>query len=184
MPSPIAHSVAGYWLARHPTAKNYLPQHLLSVVPIATLYGIFVSNLPDLDFVPQIVTGLRFHRGPSHSLLAAILVSGLLALIIHYFWRRTHYKMLFGVTFGLYSAHLLMDMFTAGGSGIPLLWPIAQSFQAPFALFPAVHHSRGLFDSSHLIFITVELLYSLILLGIIRLIKARRTRLPVSVSSR
>lgn len=184
MPSPIAHSVAGYLLTRHLTAKSYLPKRLLAVVPTAVLYAVFVSNLPDLDFVPQLITGLRFHRGPSHSLLAAVLVSGLLAGIIHRFWRRTHYKMLFGVTFGLYSTHLLMDMFTAGGSGIPLLWPIAQSFQAPFAMFPAVHHSRGLFDGSHLIFIAVELLYSFVLLGIIRLTKARKTRSQPSVYSR
>ncbi len=189
MPSPIAHSITGYLLARHPIAKKYLPRRLLSVAPIAALYGVFVSNLPDLDFLPQIVTGLRFHRGPSHSLFASLLVSGLLALIVHRIQRRIHYKMLFGITFGLYSAHLLMDMFTAGGSGIPLLWPLsAQSFQVPFALFPAVHHSRGLWDSSHLVFITAELLYTLVLLGAIgltkTLTKTRRTGAQAKVSSR
>ena len=193
MPSPIAHSVTGYLLARHPIAKKiakrYLPRRLLSVAPVAALYGVFVSNLPDLDFVPQIVTGLHFHRGPSHSLFAAILVSGLLALVIHRIQRRTHYKMLFGISFCLYSAHLLMDMFTAGGSGIPLLWPLsAQAFRAPFALFPAVHHSRGLWDSSHLVFITAELLYSLVLLSAIGLTKGLtkswRTDAQAKISSR
>ena len=184
MPSPLAHSVTGYLLARHPVAKKHLPRRLLSVAPIAALYGMFVSNLPDLDFLPQVVTGLRFHRGPSHSLFAAIVVSGFLALIIHRLQRRTQYKMLFGTTFVLYSAHLLMDMFTAGGSGIPLLWPLNQSFQAPFALFPAVHHSRGLLDSSHLVFIAAELLYSLVLLAFIRLTKARRTGAQAKFSSR
>ncbi|MGB3298850.1 MAG: metal-dependent hydrolase [Phormidesmis sp.] len=185
MPSPIAHSVAGYLVTSHPTLKKHLPRQVLSIVPIAAFYSVVISNLPDLDFLPQIVTGLNFHRGPSHSLLAAILVSGLLALMISYVRPRIQFKMLFGITFGLYSAHLLMDMFTAGGKGIPLLWPLSAQFvRSPLPLFPAVHHSRGLWDSSHLIFIGVELLYTLILLVGIRLAKTRGSSSQVSVSSR
>lgn len=180
MPSPIAHSVSGYALSRLPFVKDNLPGRVLSLPPLAMLYGVFVSNMPDLDFLPQILTGIRLHRGPSHSLLAAVLVSLLLSLIIHglrrhSFHRPSHYVSLVKLTFIFYSTHLLMDLLTSGGSGLPLLWPLSnQGFQSPITLFPSVHHSRGLWDISHLIFIGVELIYTLVLFSGIRYVKARR----------
>lgn len=182
MPSPIAHAVSGYALSRIPLIKHRdLPP---SPSPILTIYAIVIACLPDLDFLPQILTGLRFHRGPSHSLFAALLVSSFLAWVLHHY-RRTFgqaiasafgqfsYPALFAFTFGLYSSHLGLDLLTHGGSGIPLFWPaIPQNVQLPFALFPAVHHSRGLLDSSHLVFISAELLYSLVVLIGLRLFNA------------
>ena len=174
MPSPIAHSVSGYVLTRLPVVKNAIPSWLWPITPAAALYSLFVANLPDLDFLGQLLTGLQLHRGPSHSLLAALAVSGLLAWLIYSYRRRSSYRVLFGLTFGLYSSHLLLDLFTAGGRGIPLLWPLSsQYFRAPFALFPGVHYSRGLWDNSHLIFISAELLYSLILLSGLQVWRAR-----------
>jgi len=174
MPSPIAHSVSGYVFSRLPIIRNLVPQQHLFAKPLTTLYAVFVSNLPDLDFIPQILTGLRFHRGPSHSLLAAALVSSFLAFIISRTHRQVSYVKVLGFLASLYSLHLFMDMFTAGGNGLPLLWPLSeQFFRAPFALFPPVHHSRGLWDSSHLIFIAVELSYSLIIFSGLKLIKNR-----------
>lgn len=179
MPSPIAHSISGYALSRLPFVNKQLPGKVIALTPLAALYGIFVSCLPDLDFLPQIVTGIRFHRGPSHSLVAAVLVSALLAFVIHRFRkstrRQTHYGGLFKLTIGFYGMHLLMDLVTAGGSGMPLLWPLSdRTFSAPFSLFPPVHHSRGLWDMSHLTFISVELLYAVVLFAVIGFIKGRR----------
>ncbi len=180
MPSPIAHSVSGYVLARLPVVKSIIPSRLWPITPAAALYGLFVANLPDLDFLGQLLTGLRLHRGPSHSLLAALIVSALLAWIVHYYRRQSSYSLLFILTLGIYGSHLLLDLFTAGGRGIPLLWPLSsQYFRSPFALFPAVHHSHGLWDNSHLIFISAEILYSLILLSGLQLWKARADH-PVS----
>ncbi len=181
MPSPIAHSVTGYALAHIPFIKaRTFPSRLWPMTPLATLYALFITNLPDLDFVPQIVTGLRFHRGPSHSLLSALIVSSLLAGIVHYYrksrakpGRLLNYKSLFTLTFGLYSSHLLLDLFTRGGNGIPLLWPITdQRVQLPFAIFPSVHHSLGLWNASHIVFISAELIYSACLLTSLWLIKS------------
>jgi inner membrane protein len=168
MPSPILHSVAGYALSRLPLAKQQLPGQLSSI-PIAALYGIFISDMPDLDFIPQILTGLRFHRGPSHTLIAAILVSALLALIVCQIKRSSRYRELFTLTLIFYSVHLLMDFFTVGGNGMRLLWPLSeQFFISPISLFPRVDHPRGLWDAYHLIFISVELLYAMVLLGVMR----------------
>ncbi len=180
MPSPIAHSVSGYVLTRLPIAKNIIPSRLWPITPAAALYSLFVANLPDLDFVGQLLTGLRLHRGPSHSLLAALIVSALLAGLVHYYRRQSSYAILFSLTLGIYGSHLLLDLLTAGGRGIPLLWPLsAQYFRSPVALFPAVHHSHGLWHGSHLIFISAELLYALIVLGGLQLWRARAGR-PVS----
>ncbi|MEL6492139.1 MAG: metal-dependent hydrolase [Cyanobacteria bacterium J06634_6] len=174
MPSPIAHSASGYLLSRLPIAKNTLPGKVMTLTPITALYGIFVSNLPDLDFVPQVITGIRFHRGPSHSILAALLVSALLTLIVHQVRRHARYRSLFITTLGFYGVHIFMDLFTAGGSGLPLLWPLSdRTFRAPFSIFPAVHHSRGLLDPSHFTFISIELLYIVAVFLAIGIIKSR-----------
>lgn len=174
MPSPIAHSVTGYALAHLPFIKSRtFPSKLWPMTPLATLYALFITNLPDLDFVPQIITGLRFHRGPSHSFITALVVSSLLAGIVYRYrksqakrGRLSGYKPLFALTLGLYSSHLLLDLLTFGGNGIPLFWPLTeQRFQLSFTVFPAVHHSNGLWDAGHLVFISAELLYSICLLA-------------------
>ncbi|MGC1308914.1 MAG: metal-dependent hydrolase [Phormidesmis sp.] len=167
MPSPIAHSAFGYALTRLPIVQSHrqqkqLPGHLWPFISLTGLYSLLVANLPDLDFLPQLLTGINVHRGPSHSLSAAFIVSTILAWVIQRARPQFSYKALFLLTFAIYGSHLLFDFFTAGGSGIPLLWPFsAQPFISPFSVFPGVHHSRGLWDSSHLIFITIETLYSL-----------------------
>ncbi len=180
MPSPIAHSVSGYALTHLPFVKaRTFRSKLWPMTPLAALYGILVSNIPDLDFVPQLLTGIRFHRGPSHSLVAALLVSSLLAWIVHRYRQSGHrsghqpsYRTLFTLTFGLYGSHILLDLLTSGGSGLPLLWPLSnQTFQLPFAIFPSVHHSRGLWDSSHLVFIGAELIYAACLFAGLRIFK-------------
>lgn len=183
MPSPIAHSVSGYALTYLPFLKaRTFHNQRWPITPLAAIYSIFVSNLPDLDFLPQLLTGARFHRGPSHSILAALVVSALLAWAIHRYRLpfsikyKTGYGIFFFLTFGIYGSHLLLDFFTAGGSGIPLLWPLStQHFISPFSIFPGVHHSRGLWDSSHLVFISAEILYSLCLFIGLRLLKKRTT---------
>jgi inner membrane protein len=215
MPSPILHSVTGYVIGRIPLAKRLLPKQLAGAIPVAALYGIAIANLPDLDFIPQVLTGLRFHRGPSHSLLAAVLVSALLAFVMprlsgrlsqgrlsqptaqqlsyqkvqHTAQQaaqqigaqnsRSPYSAWFSLTFGLYALHLVMDFFTAGGNGIPVLWPVSQQFfKSPWPLFPAVHHSLGLWHNAHWVFISIELLYALFLLGAMRSLTKRPSNNP------
>lgn len=161
MPSPIAHSISGYLLSQGLVQDRGLFKQAFFKSPLLGLYAVAISNAPDLDFLPKLIANVDFHRGPSHSLLQALGWSLCLSAIA-LSCRRSLFKPILILTFALYASHLVLDFFTAGGRGLPLLWPLNDlSFQSPIALFPAVHHSRGLLDSSHLIFIGFELLYSL-----------------------
>ena len=128
MASPIAHSFAGLWtfllLAQRMKARlgnqwhNGLRRLCLLVL---------VANLADLDFVPELLSGKDFHRGFSHSLLAAIIAAFVFAglwRIAKSFWASA------GIYFIAYASHLLIDFFSGvelgwnhTASGIPLFWP-------------------------------------------------------------
>lgn len=162
MPSPIAHAVSGYAIAKGLDAPK-----VNKVLPLG-LYAVFVAIAADFDFVPKIVTGIDTHRGFTHSFCFAIVFSSLLSLMLSKLLsNRTAIKALkvFALTLMIYSSHLVLDFFTQGGSGIPLFWPISnEPFQSSIPLFPGVHHSHGLFNSIHIIFLSFELTYTAILL--------------------
>lgn len=161
MPSPLAHAVSGYAIA-----KGLEPVKVYRVWRLA-LYAVFVAIAADFDFLPQITLGIKTHRGFTHSLGFAIvfsLVMGALATGKTTF-RAFNYLRLCLLTLLLYGSHLVLDFFTQGGSGIPIFWPMShERFHSAISLFPAVHHSHGLFDSIHLLFISFELAYTVILL--------------------
>ena len=178
MPSPIAHSVAGYICA-----SLLSPRVVQSLMPFARstsarflgLYGVLMGNLPDFDFLGQMI-GLGHHRGISHSLIAMLVVSAIAALLTFVYLRlscRLNQKRLatlttlgFGLTLVVYGSHLLLDYFTAGGPGMQLLQPFSDGYsQAAHPIFPPVHHSEGLLYWGHLEFIRVELAYSAIALA-------------------
>ena len=120
-----------------------------------------------MDFIPQLITGEIYHRGLTHSLTFAIIFSAIVGLILSYLWKFS-YKQLFLFTLILYSSHLLLDFFTDGGKGMQLFFPFTDTyFKSPVAIFPGVHHSRGLWDSSHIIPLTFELIYSALLLWVV-----------------
>jgi inner membrane protein len=125
---------------------------------------VFAAIAADFDFVPQFVTGISFHRGISHSFGAAFLCSVILVVLLGKQCRRKFQSVML-LVFISYSLHLLLDLVTSGGRGIPLLWPLTPSLiQLPFALFPQVHHSEGLFYSGHVYFVLFEGAYSLLIL--------------------
>jgi inner membrane protein len=128
MASPVAHSFAGFWsflvFAEHMKVRlreqwrRYMAQLCLLV---------FVANLADLDFLPELLFHRDYHRGFSHSLLAAILAS----LTLTWLWKITdRFWSSFAIYFTAYGSHLLIDFFTGmylgwnhSGAGIPLFWP-------------------------------------------------------------
>ena len=81
MPSPIAHAVSGYVLT-----KFIAPKKLIINQPtwldIQGLYGVFVAIFADFDFIPQLITGIQFHRGVTHTLIFALGFSLVVAMIV------------------------------------------------------------------------------------------------------
>ena len=161
MPSPIAHAASGYVLGKVlPSPQSSLPK---SKHNFLVFYAVFLAIAADFDFIPQLVTGIKFHRGITHSIPFTLIFSVIVALLLAWS-RKVNYWSIFKFTFLIYGSHLVLDYFTKGGSGLRLLLPFTnQFFQSSFFLFPQVHHSRGLLDPSHLIFITFEIIYSLVI---------------------
>lgn len=91
------------------------------------LAGAALAMLPDLD-----VIGFRLghgyasdwgHRGMTHSLLFALLASGLIALI----WARARSPGGWLFLFAALVSHPLLDLLTDGGQGVMLLWPLDET---------------------------------------------------------
>lgn len=164
MPSPIAHSVSGYLVSKLWSQKGNLKFFRTTRNYPWLLYVVFVSNAPDLDFILQFFLNEKIHRSFTHSVTATLGVS-CFAGLIGFIFCKSHWKQLWLITLIMYSLHLVLDAFTAGGLGMKLLWPFTENYyRFPFSLFPPVHHSRGLLDLSHIIFVSYEFAYSVLLL--------------------
>ncbi len=146
--SPVAHSIAGFWTfmlwaARSKVhlisaCRRYLPQLILLVL---------LANLADIDVLFGLGVGTNadaFHRGFTHSFVAAFLV----ALAVSCVWRIAgSFRRSFTLYFLAYSSHLLIDLCTgtklgwnSTASGIPLFWPWKKDFSSPLVLIVGVKH--------------------------------------------
>ena len=153
MSSPILHSVSGYIISKFlPLIKP--ASKVKKVWTVQMVYIIFITNVADLDLIPQLLTGEKYHRGLTHSLIFALLFSVVFCQF-SYFLGYYLYKNLFLNTSILYISHLFLDCFTRGSKGIKLLWPFSDNFyRSPISFIPGVHYSRGLLDSVHILFIS------------------------------
>jgi membrane-bound metal-dependent hydrolase YbcI (DUF457 family) len=141
MASPIAHTFAGLWtsLATRRRSKTLLAANWRQYVPRLGLL-ILLANAPDLD----LFLGNALHRGFTHSLTVAVLISLALSCawrIVPGFWRSSV------LYFTAYSSHLLIDFFTGtkigwtnSGFGMPLFWPWHKTFSSPLILIFGIHH--------------------------------------------
>lgn len=113
MPLPIAHGLVGAALVRliHPKADFENPKPLI--------IGFVLANCPDLDFIGSVLFGLKgFHRGFSHSLFFACLVSAILFLSLKNQNRRV--PCAFSAAF---LSHTILDFLFAKSGGVRLLIP-------------------------------------------------------------
>ena len=146
MASPIAHSFAGFWtfLATRGRSKTRPTVHWRQFLPRLGVL-ILLANAPDLDlFLPPGFPSNALHRGFTHSLTVAILISlGLSCIwrIAPGFWRSSI------LYFTAYSSHILIDFFTGTrigwtntGFGMPLFWPWHKTFSSPLILIFGVRH--------------------------------------------
>jgi membrane-bound metal-dependent hydrolase YbcI (DUF457 family) len=104
-----------------------------------------LANAPDLDlFLPPGFPSNAIHRGFTHSLTLAILISLALSCvwrIVPGFWRSAL------LYFTAYGSHLLIDLVTGTkigwtntGFGIQLFWPLPQKFSSPLILVFGIRH--------------------------------------------
>ncbi len=162
MPSPIAHSVSGYLISKLPIKTN---KSWRSHKIIRLLFVVLVANAADFDFIPQIITGEKYHHGLTHSITFSLIFSLVSGLIAYWYNKRLAIP-IFIFVLSLYSSHLFLDFFTSGGDGIELFWPFNNiCVKSSWEIFPPVRWSEGILDYSHFYFIGFELIYAVLLYG-------------------
>ncbi|HWP64739.1 MAG TPA: metal-dependent hydrolase [Candidatus Limnocylindria bacterium] len=123
----LTHAAAGYLVyeAARPAGRH-------SPALLAT--AVVLANAPDVDFVPGLVTGApaSFHRGVTHTLLAALVV-GLAAAAVAWWRRQSPRGPLWWGAFAAaaYASHLLVDFLAVDAvapHGARFLWPLSHEF--------------------------------------------------------
>lgn len=177
MPSPIAHSVSGYAIlclwSQTSSLRLKLPRRWL------LFYGIFVAVMADLDFLPQILTGDRYHHGFTHSITFALGVALVAWGIASFVYQHSRAFLLGVLTLILYGSHLALDLITQDSSGIQLLWPFsARLFQSSVTIFPSTHWSEPLLQHpGHFIFLAFELGYAVLIISGLWFVKIKKRQL-------
>ncbi len=107
----------------------------------AAAWGAIAGTIPDLDVffraMSNSIDGALLHRGFSHSIVFAILISPVLAWIVQKLYRdRYSFKLLFWLFFLAVFTHPLLDIFT--NYGTQLLWPfdLRITFNSVFVIDP------------------------------------------------
>lgn len=156
----LGHVVLGMAAARidarwHPPRRSIV----FAMIGFATL-----SLAPDLDViafrfgVPY--TAPHGHRGSSHSLMFALMLAPVLALLL-----RSHHMRFWPTTalcFAVLASHGLLDMLTDGGEGVALLWPfVDERYFFPWRPLPVAPIGRGMLSARGLHVLVTELLWFL-----------------------
>ena len=157
-----------------------------SWIPLLILALIF-ANIPDLDFIPQLLTGIRYHHGATHGLLTWLVI-GIGTWMIARSLLKIERVVLTSIVTLAYGSHLLLDYLSAGGPGMKLLWPFSTAYwKSPYSIFPPVDYSKGLISPDHLTFVVSELIFAIIVIGLIysgqRILNRRSERLVSHHSS-
>jgi len=156
---PLGHTAIG-WAAYKSTNLNPSPghqhPHRSRVAQFA--FVTLLANLPDLDVLFGLLfygNGAAVHRGPTHSLLFAIL-AGYLASKMYRLWRHIP-RFGFGLCFGLIFSHVAADMLLTA-MPVSFLWPLDLYFSPGFSSWGNVVH-MVLFQSAQDIGIVVVCLF-------------------------
>ena len=125
MPLPLGHTAIGW--AAYETANVSSPptvDHTITSRITSFAYITLLANLPDLDVLFGLVlngNGASLHRGPTHSLLFALL-AGYLASKGWRLWRRIP-RFGVGLCVMLVLSHVAADMLLTDAP-VSLLWPL------------------------------------------------------------
>lgn len=145
MPLPVIHSYAGYQIYKFSQDKNQEKNWKMAILFMG------IANLADIDTLPGMLVGNAelFHRGPTHSLMAAFLVALGTGYLLKCFSKMNFWKG-FWIALATYFSHVLLDYIS--GSVKFMLWPF--HFQiAPMpitkALFERHEHGSFFLDCRH-----------------------------------
>lgn len=161
MPSPLAHTAAGYLFWRKAPAE-------LGRTRFALVFAA-LSLLPDLDALPGFLAGdlYHYHNNFSHSIsaaAAAALLTGAAARLLRAPAPRAW--ALFGLL--CYGTHVIMDFFTVG-RGVMLFWPFSgERFASPVKVFYGLRWSAGLVSSHHVYTVATEMIFIAALFFLLR----------------
>jgi membrane-bound metal-dependent hydrolase YbcI (DUF457 family) len=165
MPFPLGHTAIGLLTHEVTEAQPKTGERLKWFVIITVL-----ANLPDVDVIVGLMVGGNgdlFHRGPSHSLLFALLAGGLIAYLSR-FWRFLP-RIRFRTASALIFSHVVADaLFTS--SPVSLFWPFELNWSGGYSNLTDVVHSV-LFEGFRDLGLVVA---SLLLVVVIRLVRNRR----------
>ncbi|MEJ2642317.1 MAG: metal-dependent hydrolase [Desulfosarcinaceae bacterium] len=168
MPLPLGHTAIGLLTHEATDAQPKTGERLKWFFIITVL-----ANLPDVDVIVGLIVGGNgdlFHRGPTHSLLFALLAGGLISFLSR-FWRFLP-RIRFRTASALIFSHVLADiLFTT--SPVSLLWPFELNWSVGYSNLTDVVHSV-LFESVRDLGLVVA---SLLLIMAIRLVRDRRRTL-------
>ncbi|MCB8981748.1 MAG: metal-dependent hydrolase [Ardenticatenaceae bacterium] len=161
MPSPIAHFAVGYAIYKV-TQKRIRPfsTAFAGIKPRRFLLpALLISSiLPDLDFVPGLLSGQfdRYHNMIAHSLIFGVIVA-LIASAAIWLIQKTGFVSWFLLVSACYELHVIMDYFTLG-RGVMMFWPFSSvRYLPPFLLFYGVHRSEGWLSIQHVWTLVTEL---------------------------
>jgi membrane-bound metal-dependent hydrolase YbcI (DUF457 family) len=118
MPLPLGHTAIGWAAFESAHKAGGCGSRIATFLYVAVL-----ANLPDLDILFGLLVngnGSSFHRGPTHSLLFALL-AGYLASQASRMWSRIP-QLGFGLCVLLVFSHVAADMLLTA-SPVSLLWP-------------------------------------------------------------
>lgn len=169
MPLPLGHMAIG--LLTHEVSEPQPPstEHLKWVLFITVL-----ANLPDVDVIFGLLVdgnGSLFHRGPTHSLLFALVAGGLFSIVSQH-WRALP-QIRFRTAFAVIFSHVVADaLFTT--SPVSLLWPFELHWSTGYSNLTDVIHSV-VFDGFRDLGLVLA---SALLVSLIRLVRGRGLGLP------
>jgi len=171
LPSPIAHSAAGY------VAYRVLDRRLFHGVDeepgrpwFSSLAVSGLSLLPDADSVYGLAQDevSRYHNSGTHSLLVGLGVASLVGAWAA--WRqRARFLTWFLFSLAGYGSHVILDFFSSR-RGVMLFWPLSsRRFKYPVKLFYGMRWSASITSKHHVITLVTETAFAAVLFLLLRL---------------